>query len=169
MAIFGPLSTVRGQLSGQARFDPAISYVNGLLDTNSAAHRRLKQAPAGYNERIDLADGAFVIEQVYQARLRSDVFFESHRKYIDVQVIVEGAERMEVEDVSRLTVSQPYLDERDLIKYADTTAASHLAMPAGNVAIFFPVDGHLSTLQPAIGPVLVRKAVVKVPVDWKHK
>ncbi len=169
MALFGPLSTVRRQLDGQARFDAAFACVAGLLDSNSAAHRRLKQAPVGYNERIDLADGSFVIEQVYQAKLRPEVFFESHRKYIDVQVIVEGAERMEVEDIGRLTVSQPYLEERDLIKYADTGAASLLTMPAGNVAIFFPVDGHMSTLQPAVGPVLVRKAVVKVPVDWQDK
>ncbi len=167
MAIFGPLSTVRHQLAGEARFAPAFSYAADLLDSKSAAYGRLKQMAAGGNERIELTGGAFVMEQIYRAKPRSEVFFESHRKYIDVQVIVEGAERMEVEDISRLTVSQPYLEERDLIKYADTAAASHLAMPAGNVAIFFPVDGHMSTLQPAIGPVLVRKAVVKVPVEWK--
>jgi biofilm protein TabA len=167
MAIFGPLSTVRLQLGGQAQFTPAFAYVADLLDPESAAHDRIRQMEADSTGRIELADGAFVIEQVYQTRPRPEVFFESHRKYIDVQVIVEGAERMEVEDISRLTVSQPYLEERDLIKYADTAAASHLAMPAGNMAIFFPVDGHMSTLQPAIGPVLVRKAVVKVPVEWK--
>jgi biofilm protein TabA len=165
MAVFGSLATVRQQLGGQTRFAPALAYVGDLLDPKSAVHRRMKEMAAGANGRIELDGGAFVIEQVYPARTRPEVFFESHRKYIDVQVIVEGAERMEVEDISRLTVSQPYLDERDLIKYADTAAASHLAMPVGNVAVFFPVDGHLSTLQPAIGPVLVRKAVVKVPAE----
>jgi biofilm protein TabA len=164
MAVFGPLSTVRPQLGGQARFAPTLAYVADLLDPKSAAHGRIKKMAAGSTGRIELAGGAYAIEQVYQARPRSEVFFESHRKYIDVQVIVEGAERMEVEDISRLNVSQPYLEERDFIKYADTTAVSHLAMPAGNVAVFFPVDGHMSTLQPATGPVLVRKAVVKVPV-----
>ncbi len=165
MAVFGSFATVRQQLGGQTRFDPALAYVGELLDPKSAAHRRIKEMAAGSTERIELAGGAFVIEQIYQARLRPEVFFESHRKYIDVQVIVEGVERMEVEDISRLTVSQPYLEERDLIKYADTAASSHLAMPAGNVAVFFPVDGHMSTLQPATGPVLVRKAVVKVPAE----
>ena len=163
MAVFGPLSTVRLQLGGQTRFAPALAYVAELLDPKSAAHFRIRQMAAGANGRIELDGGAFVMEQVYLARPRPEVFFESHRKYIDVQVIVEGAERMEVEDISRLTVSQPYLDERDLIKYEDTATASHLAMSAGNVAVFYPVDGHMSTLQPATGPVLVRKAVVKVP------
>jgi len=167
MAIFGPFSTVRVQLSGSAKFAAACVYVADLLDPKSSARHRLKRIALNASERIELVDGAFVIEQVYHAKPRPEVFFESHRKYIDVQVILEGAERMEVEDIGRLTVSQPYLEERDLIKYADTGAASHLVMPAGNVAVFFPVDGHLSTLQPTTGPVLVRKAVVKVPVEGK--
>ena len=164
MAIFGPFSTVQSQSSADSRFAAAHRYVAELLDPQSAVHRRLARAPVGSSERIDLAGGAFVMEQVYHAKPRAEVFFESHRKYIDVQVIVEGAERMEVEGIDRLIVLLPYMEERDLIKYADTTTASHLAMPTGNVAIFFPVDGHLSTLQPELGPLLVRKAVVKVPV-----
>lgn len=165
MAIFGPFQTVRMQSTVDVRFAAAHQYVSDLLDPHSAAHRRLNQIAVGGTERIELEGGAFAIEQVYLAKPRADVFLESHRKYIDVQVIVEGAERMEVQDITRLTVSQDYLPERDLVKYADTTATSHLAMTPGNVAIFFPADGHLSTLLPEKGPVLVRKSVVKVPVE----
>ena len=164
MAIFGSFLTVQAQSAGDARFAAAHRYVAELVSAQSASFRRIGAMALGVTERIELAGGAFVLEQVYHAKQRAEVFFESHRKYIDVQVIVEGSERMEVEDISRLTISQPYLEERDLIKYADTTQASHLAMVAGKVAVFFPVDGHMSTLQPAAGPVLVRKAVVKVPV-----
>jgi YhcH/YjgK/YiaL family protein len=81
-----------------------------------------------------------------------------------VQVIVAGEEAMEVEDITRLTVAEPYLEPRDLIKYADTASASRLRMRAGDVAVFFPVDGHMPCLQ-LNGPLLVRKTVVKVPVD----
>lgn len=164
MAIFGPFSTVRAQSANDPRFAAAHAYLADLLDPNSAAFGRLNQIAPGVTERVDLADGAFALEQVYQAKPRGDVFLESHRKYIDVQLVLSGAERMEVIDISRLTVSQPYLAERDLIKYADFTATSWLTMTAGNVAIFFPVDGHLSTQLPDAGPVLVRKSVVKVPV-----
>ena len=164
MAIFGPFSTVQAQSAADTRFAAAHRYVADLLDPHSAAWHRLNQIAVGVTERIELADGSFALEQVYHAKPRADVFLESHRKYIDVQLILAGVERMEVIDISRLTVSQAYLPERDLIKYADTTATSHLLMNPGNVAIFFPVDGHLSTLLPEAGPVLVRKAVVKVPV-----
>ena len=164
MAIFGPLPTVSAQLAVDPRFAAAFRYVADLLDPRSVAYQRIHKIAAGVTEKLVLDGGAFALEQVYQAKPRADVFLESHRKYIDVQVIVAGAERMEVIDISRLKESQTYLEERDLIKYADTTATSHLRMDAGNVAIFFPVDGHLSTLNPEAGPVLVRKSVVKVPV-----
>jgi biofilm protein TabA len=163
MAIFGLFSTVRAQ-AFDPRFAAAHEYVTDLLTAGSVANQRIHGMGVGVTERIELAGGAFALEQVYQSRARSDAFFESHRKYIDVQVIVAGIEKMEVEDIGRLTVDQPYLEARDLIKYLDTATASQLAMTAGQVAVFFPVDGHISIQQPAAGQVVVRKSVVKVPV-----
>lgn len=151
-------------MAGDPRFVAAFRYVADLLDPNSTAFQRVNKIAIGVTEKLNLDGGAFALEQVYSAKPRTDVFLESHRKYIDVQVIVAGAERMEVIDIARLTESQAYLEERDLIKYTDTTATSHLRMVSGSVAIFFPSDGHLSTLLPETGSVLVRKSVVKVPV-----
>jgi len=164
MAIFGPFLTVRAQSAADARFAAAHRYVADLLDPHSAAYRRIHKIAVGVTERVELSDGSFALEQVYHAKPRADVFLESHRNYIDVQVIVVGAERMEVLDITRMTESQAYLEERDLIKYVDTKATSHIAMIAGHVAIFFPADGHMSTLLPEAGQVLVYKSVVKVPV-----
>jgi biofilm protein TabA len=62
-----------------------------------------------------------------------------------------------------MTVDTPYNPERDLIKYLDFHDTSLLSAREGLVAVFFPVDGHISR---AVGPaVLVRKTVVKVPVS----
>jgi len=162
MAIFGPFSQVKAQVT-DPRFAAALAYIGEVLQAGSAAQERLKRIAPGTTERVDLAGGSFALEQPYQAKPRSEGFFESHQKYIDVQVIVEGEELMEVEDITRLTVSQPYNPERDFLKYADTTTASVLRMRAGDLAIFFPEDGHMPSLQWR-GPELVRKTVVKVPV-----
>lgn len=162
MAIFGPFHQVKAQLF-DPRFEPALAYVEEALRTGSPARERICRIAVGVTERIDLAGGSFALEQVYQARLRPEGFFESHRKYIDVQVIVEEEELMEVEDISRLVVSEPYNPERDFIKYADTPVASVLRMRTGDVAVFFPEDGHMPSLQWR-GPGPVRKTVVKVPV-----
>ncbi len=163
MAIFGPLAVVKAQCPDHARFRRAFAYVDEMLQAGSAARRRIEALGAGSSEKIELADGVFAIEQVYLSKPRAEGFFESHRKYIDVQVIVEGEELMEVEDIAQLVVAEAYDAERDFIKYAATPAASVLRMRAGDGAIFHPADGHMPSLQWR-GPVLVRKTVVKVPV-----
>ena len=163
MAIFGPLSTVRAQTARLPFLQPAFPYLEECFRPGSAEHERLAALAAGKSRRVELAGGAFAIEQVYETRARSEGFYESHRKYIDVQVLVAGEELMEVADISRLTVQQAYDVERDFILYADFTAPSVLRVQAGEAAVFFPEDGHMPSLR-VDQPMLVRKAVVKIPV-----
>lgn len=164
MAQFGPFASLRAQ-NPDARFARAFAYVDAVLRAGSPEHARLAALAAGQNERVELGDGVFAMEQVYVPKLRSEGFFESHRKYIDVQVIVAGAEVMEVEDITRLAVTMDYDAERDLLKYATLAPhAARLVQRAGDVALFWPADGHMPSLavDPA-APGLVRKTVVKVP------
>ncbi|MBI3884937.1 MAG: YhcH/YjgK/YiaL family protein [Opitutae bacterium] len=163
MAQFGPYATLVTQLPYSAQFAAAFGYVAEMLRPGSAARARIDALAPGHSGKIELAAGAFAIEQAYFTKPRAEGFFESHRKSIDVQVVVAGEESMEVEDISRLAVTHAYDVERDLIKYADTAAASRLALRAGDLALFFPADAHMPSLQLG-GPVLVRKTVVKVPV-----
>ena len=164
MALFGSLSTVRDQAPKTPGFATAFAYVQDLLRPGSVSHSRLRGLGSGKSQKTDLGDGVFAVEQVYETKPRNDGFFESHRKYIDVQVMVEGEELMEVIDASRITVREPYVAERDLITYLDGPDASLLRSVAGQVAVFFPVDVHMPSLQLRSAPVLVRKSVVKVPV-----
>lgn len=164
MALFGSFATVGASLTSDPRFAAALAYAEEILRPGTIARRRIEGLAAGTSEKVELADGAFAIDQVYESKARPDAFFESHRRYIDLQLLVEGAEWMEVCDISRLTVEQPYLEERDFIKYADVAGASVLKLSTGDAAIFFPVDGHMPSLRPEGVAGLVRKTVVKVPV-----
>jgi len=162
MAIFGSFETVRAQAPVQ--FAAVFEYVAEALRAGSPVHERIHRIALGTTERIELGGGAFAMEQVYETKARPDGFFESHRKYIDVQVIVAGREVMEVAEISRLNVTLPYVEERDLIKYGDTAEASRLLVEPGDAVIFYPVDGHMPSLRPGEEATLVRKTVVKVPV-----
>jgi len=163
MAIFGPFSTVREQLRLDPRFSSAFAYVTEALQQGSAAAARIGGLAVGVTERIKLGGGAIALEQAYLPKARAEGFFESHRKFIDVQVIVAGEELMEVMEITRLVTTMDYNPERDLMKYSAAADASVLRMSAGEVAVFFPEDGHMPSLQWR-GPGLVRKTVVKVPV-----
>jgi len=162
MAVFGSLSAVRAQLAHDPRFTAAFDYVAQALDGASAVHRRIGGVAVGVTEKVELAGGAFALEQAYLSKPRAETFLESHRKYIDVQAVVAGEEIQEVVDITRMTVDAPYVAERDLIKYLDFRDTSRLSAREGLVAVFFPVDGHIS--RAADEPMLVRKTVVKVPV-----
>jgi biofilm protein TabA len=164
MALYGSFASVRAQAPSVAGFSAAFAYVDELLRAGSAVQSRVLSIAAGDTQKIGLAEGVFVVEQAFETRLRADGFFESHRNYIDVQAVLEGEELMEVADVSRMTVRQPYHVDRDIIVYEDNTEASLLRVFAGQVAIFFPADVHMPTLRIRADPVLVRKAVVKIPV-----
>jgi len=162
MAIFGSLSTVRSQTAGSARLQAALDYVARLQREDSPEHTRLFALPPGENVKVDLGDGMFAIDAAYLSKTRAEVFFETHRKYIDVQAVLAGEESMEIADRARLALDVPYDAERDLIKYRDQAGASVLWAQPEVVAVFFPTDGHMSHAVTA--PALVRKTVVKVPV-----
>ena len=164
MALYGSLATVRAQAPQSPGFATAFAYVEELLRDGSPVARRLRDVAVGESRKIDLGGGVFVMEQAYQTKARADGFFESHRNYIDVQVLAEGEELMELADISRIRVRQPYAAERDLIMHEDTADASLLRMFPGLAAIFFPSDVHMPSLRLRAEPVLVRKSVVKVPV-----
>ena len=162
MAVFGSLSTVRAQLANDPRFKAAFDYLLEALQPGSAAHQRIARVVVGATDRVELAGGSFALEQAYLSKSRAEAFLESHRKFIDVQAVVAGDEIQEVVDIGRMSVEAPYNPERDLIKYHDFKDTSLLSAREGLVAVFFPVDGHIS--RTAGAPVLVRKTVVKVPV-----
>lgn len=163
MAIFGTLDVVRSQTQGWAGFDTAFAYLQDLLQPGSAANTRIQSMAAGEVEKIELADGVFAMEQVYLSKPRY-ARYESHRRYTDIQVIITGEELMEVADVSRLAVEEPYVEERDVIVYGDYAGASVLRFQAGDAAVYRPEDGHMPNLRVGAQGSLVRKVVVKIPV-----
>ena len=164
MALDGSLATLRQQAPKTEVFAAAFAYLEELTRPGSAAGERARSVAAGKVGKIDLSLGAFSLEQAYETKVRADGFFESHRRYIDLQFVLEGEELLEVADISRMKVRAPYDAERDLITYEDSADVSLLRLFAGEAAIFFPEDVHMPTLRIRSAPVLVHKCVIKLPV-----
>jgi YhcH/YjgK/YiaL family protein len=163
MAFFGPLATVRARCARFPEFHAAFLFAGEALTPGSAVFARIMGLLDGSTHRVELPGDAYVVEMVYQTKPRPEGFFETHRRFIDVQVIVAGEELMEVTDAARLRVAKAYDAKKDFTKYASTAEASVLRMRTGDVAIFWPEDAHMPSLA-LKEPGLVRKAVVKVPV-----
>jgi len=163
MAIFGTLGTVRQQTSHLAWLQPAYAYLTELFTPGTDAHVKMQSLSAGETFKRELSGSTFALEQVYLTKPRDQGVYETHRKYVDVQVIIAGEEFMEVTHPGSLIIRDAYNPERDAIFYLDATHGSRLHLGPGDAAIYFPDDAHMGALQ-AAGPQLVRKAVLKVPV-----
>jgi YhcH/YjgK/YiaL family protein len=163
MASFGPLATMRARCARFPEFHAAFLYAEEALTPGSAVHTRIMSLPSESTHRAELPGDAYVVEMVYRTKPRPEGFFETHRKFIDLQVIVAGDELMEVTDAAGLGITQAYDAAKDFAKHADTELASILHTRTGDVAVFWPEDAHMPSLAPK-EPGLVRKAVIKVPV-----
>ena len=164
MALFGSLSTVRAQLASSPAFEIAFDYVARALTPGSPEAARIAAVPVGKTERVELGEGAFALEQAYEAKPLSAGKWEGHERYIDVQVVVSGRELMGVIESSVLKLTEDYRAERDLMFFAPAEGGSTLKVGPGGVAVFFPADGHMPSLADG-APAVVRKTVVKVPVS----
>ena len=104
-------------------------------------------------------DEVFAIVQSYESKLIEDAKWEAHRKYIDVQFIVEGVEQIGVTKVDSLTPTTEYDDDGDCVLLEGN--GDMLTLSAGDFAILHPWDAHMPGV--AINtPSAVRKVVVKI-------
>jgi biofilm protein TabA len=105
--------------------------------------------------------GAYVVIETYETKDASDCFIECHRKYIDIQVVIEGIERVGVCHRSACDAFL-YDEEKDFQKLKGDTDL--LTLGAGSFMIFYPDDAHMPRVRYGASSGTVRKAVFKVPV-----
>lgn len=163
MAIFGNINILTKQVN-QEKFEIAFDYLFKVIDETSVENSRLKSYSLNSFEKIELNNGNFALEQTYHTKDKEDCFYESHRKYIDVQFILKGEEIIEVDNINSLNVNFSYNDEMDLIKYENSDFYSSITLREGDVAIFFPDDAHMPCVK-TNKVMKVIKTVIKVPID----
>lgn len=116
----------------------------------------MRTVPIG---RHDLdGDDLFALVQEYTTRAADACVWEAHRRYIDVQFVVTGAERMGVASLAQLREREAYDAARDVAFFEP--GSEFVTVRAGMFAIFGPEDVH-SPGHAAGQPGLVRKVVVK--------
>jgi len=120
--------------------------------------------PSMPDGRVDvLGDDVFALIQGYDTRAAENCRFEAHRRYIDIQYVVEGAEAMGWARVDTLSVTEPYSDEKDVGFFATPAAYATPVVYAGSYTVFHPHDAHMPGLRvPSYDR--VRKVVMKIRV-----
>jgi YhcH/YjgK/YiaL family protein len=96
------------------------------------------------------------------ARGHEGAKLEAHRRYIDIQLTLDGDEEIGWSPLADCGPPEvAYSPERDIAFYL-ARPQTWLAVPPGTFAIFYPEDAHA----PLAGSGDLCKAVMKVAVEW---
>jgi biofilm protein TabA len=95
-----------------------------------------------------------------EGRGRARARLESHRRYIDIQVTIEGHEEIGWRPVFECHAPNGAFEEQRDIQFYEDAPATWLVVPPGYFAIFFPSDAHA----PLAGTGRLKKAIFKVKV-----
>ena len=163
MAIIGNLYKLEKQLS-EKNLQVVFEYFKAALDESSEVHKRIFNSPVGSFVKLPLTDDIFALEQVFYTKNREECFIESHKKYIDFQLVLEGVEEMEYIDINKLTIDKSYDASKDLITYKMVDNTSKFVLQKADLAIFFPDDAHIG-LPMHKEKSLVHKTVIKLPIE----
>jgi biofilm protein TabA len=87
-------------------------------------------------------DQLYASVATYETATRAERRFEAHRKYIDVQVLLEGEEVIDVSLENDLCVLEAYDAARDVLFLEPPQRFACLAMRPGFFAVFYPHDVH---------------------------
>jgi len=147
--IFDTLANADRYVALHPRFARAFEFLRGT-DLQALA-------PGRYP--LDGDDLVAIVEAV-AARSRDAAKLECHRRYIDIQLVLEGSDEMGWKPLC--DCREPladYLPEKDIQFFRDAPA-SWIATPPGAFCIFFPEDAHA----PLVGTGDIRKVILKVAV-----
>ena len=87
--------------------------------------------------------------------------WEAHRKYIDIQYLVSGTEKMGCANLEAMTVCREYAEAEDCLIL--TGKGNFFLVEPKNFVVFMPQDAHMPGLA-ATRPQMVKKVVVKVMI-----
>lgn len=149
--IFDSCKNVEAYYGISEKLDKALTYLKEM---------NLKDLNFSKKEIDD--SGIFVIYQEYSTKNLNEGKWEAHRKYIDIQYIISGCEKMGYCPIDNLTPATEYNDETDFISYKGNSD-NYLVVKEGNFAVFMPQDGHMPGLN-VNESMPVKKIIFKIPV-----
>ena len=134
------------------KFSTAFDFIKKAVADNS---------PLG---RYEFENGDYAFIQEYVTKDEEDCIYEGHRKYIDIQYIIEGVEVIGVTDISKTTPKTEYDEQKDVQFFENCDRAAITVIDAGEYGIFFPYDIHKPAMSFGGKKAALKKIVVKVKV-----
>lgn len=89
----------------------------------------------------------YVNIEKYQTKLLELGKYETHDKYADVQILLNGSERIYFNDRSTLSALELYNTERDITFYSNNIDESkYVTLDGSNFVLLYPHEAHASQI-----------------------
>jgi YhcH/YjgK/YiaL family protein len=132
------------------RFKRAFDYIHQI---------NVDSLPAGKHE-MD-GENMYALVQEYNTKQKEQGFWEAHRRYIDLQYVVQGVEGIGYANINHLQQGE-YDAGKDFLPLHGE--GSLFTLQSGCFVLLLPEDAHMPGM--AIGsPAPVKKIVIKIAVD----
>ena len=157
-----------------------ITNVNNEIQNKSLAKDIrfcIEFAKKNENKILSLVNGSYDVGYnnikmnlgKYFTKSENEKFWESHKKYLDVQIMINGTEKVAINDIRDMEVKS-FDEERDLT-ILEGDKAFDIIMKTGDVLVFFPNDVHKPELNVSenddSGNIrkIVTRVVFKIEID----
>ena len=113
------------------------------------------------SERVDIVGDVYATRFTYETIPAEESFFEAHRKYLDIHIMVSGSEGVEIAPPEALTEFDR-TEASDFYAYRGEGHYKFVLSP-GDFLVVFPGDAHRIKMR-LDGPETVSKVVFKVKI-----
>lgn len=148
--IYDAISHLPQYLSLHPLFSSVIEFINS---------HDLSHLPLG---RVNLDNGVYAVISEYPTQDIKGKFLECHKRYIDIQIMAQGAEQIGICGKNECQTIAEYDEEKDYEKLEGKFDL--ITLKSGYFTIFFPQDAHAPGLKIGHTAPTVKKVVFKVPV-----
>ena len=128
-----------------------ITNVNNEIQNKSLAKDIrfcIEFAKKNENKILSLVNGSYDVGYnnikmnlgKYFTKSENEKFWESHKKYLDVQIMINGTEKVAINDIRDMEIKS--FDEEKDLTILEGDKAFDIIMKTGDVLVFFPNDVH---------------------------
>ena len=119
------------------------------------------------NNLLDYGKGSYEIDGKdifvniveYETCKKEDRFWEAHKKYIDIHLMLDGCERIDLNFIENLDQKE-YEEEGDFLPLEGKNN-SYVDLEKGDFLVCFPEDAHMTAIE-IDKPKKIKKAIFKV-------
>ena len=147
-----------------AKNSDALTYRGIHPNLDMALERITKEFLSSVGEeRVEIkGSDVYATRFTYETIPEEESFFEAHRNYLDIHLMLEGSERVEIAPPETLTEFDR-VEANDFYAYRGE-GDYKLTLSPGDFLVVFPGDAHRIKMQTG-GPETVTKVVFKIKIQ----